>query len=134
MNQLNRWQNAIFIIGALLIVAGATIGLFDKMLAPWFFVPGVLCYVSMQLLQRYEGRNFTIRRLRRIMIISDVLLIVAAVIMIAGLPTNPFHLDYLRIGRYMANNWVVVLLIAAVLQLYTIIRIDSELQRDSKKR
>ena len=127
---LNKWQSAVFIVGALLTVAGAATGLFDRWLAPWLFVPGVLCYVSMQMLQRYEGRNLTLRRLRRIMIISDLLLVVAAVIMVAGLPSNPFSLDYLSLGRYMVNGWVVVLLIAAVLQLYTIYRIDMELKRD----
>lgn len=131
MKQLNKWQNAIFVVGALLTVFGAALGLFNRQLAPWFYAPGVLCYVAMQMMQRYEGRNFTIRRLRRIMIVSDILLIVSAFIMVAGHQANPFSLDRLSVWPLMVNNWVVVLLIAAVLQLYTTFRIDAELRRDS---
>ena len=39
----------------------------------------------MQLQQRYEGTNFTIRRLRRIMILSDVCFLLAAVLMFANM-------------------------------------------------
>ena len=85
----------------------------------------------MQIQQRYEGRNYTIRRLRRIMIVSDILLIVSAFIMVAGHQANPFSLDRLSVWPLMVNNWVVVLLIAAVLQLYTTFRIDYELKHDS---
>ncbi len=38
----------------------------------------------MQLLQRYEGTNFTIRRLRRMQMLSDVLFLVAALLMFAN--------------------------------------------------
>lgn len=131
MKQLNKWQNAIFVVGALLTVFGAALGLFNRQLAPWFYAPGVLCYVAMQMMQRYEGRNFTIRRLRRIKIVSDILLVVSAFIMVAGHHSNPFSLDRLSVWPLMVNNWVVVLLIAAVLQLYTTFRIDAELRRDS---
>ena len=35
--------------------------------------------------------------------------------------------------QYVNNNWVVVLLVAAVLQLYTTYRISSELEKEAKK-
>ena len=87
----------------------------------------------MQVLQRYEGDNFTISRLRRIMLVSDVLLIAVGALMFADYG-NPFGLDRLTYLNYIHNNWVVVLLVAAVLQLYTVFRLDSELKQEAKKR
>jgi hypothetical protein len=95
------------------------------------FAPGSLLFVAMQLRQRYEGRGFTIRRLRRIQIISDVLFLVAGLLMIAN-QSNFLPLDQLSYIKYVHNNWVVVLLVAAVLQLYTSHRITNELEKDTK--
>lgn len=133
MRQLNRVENTIYIVGALLLVVGAAMGLFWRHVAPYVFAVGVVCFVSMQLLQRYEGDNFTIRRLRRIMILSDVLLLVSALLMFAG-NGNPLGLDHITYVSYVKGNWVVLLLLAAVLQLYTTYRISSELEQEAKKR
>jgi drug/metabolite transporter (DMT)-like permease len=85
----------------------------------------------MQLRQRYEGRDFTIRRLRRIQMISDVLFLVAGLLMIAN-QSNFLGFDQLSYIKYVHNNWVVVLLVAAILQLYTSHRIANELEKDTK--
>lgn len=133
MRPLNKLQSALFAIGAVLMLAGAAMGMFVKGVAPWVFAVGALLFVCMQVQQRYEGDNFTIQRLRRIMLMSDVLLILAAALMFADYG-NPFGVDQLTYVDYIHNNWVVVLLLAAVLQLYTVFRIDSELQKEAKKR
>lgn len=133
MRQLSRLESAIFIIGALLMVAGAAMGLFWREVAPYVFAVGAVCYVSIQLLQRYEGDNFTIRRLRRIMILSDILLLVTALLMFAG-NGNPLGFDQITYVSYIRGNWVILLLLAAVLQLYTTYRISSELEQEAKKR
>ena len=86
----------------------------------------------MQMLQRYEGSNFTIRRLRRMMLISDVLFLVAAVLMFAN-KSNILGLSYITYIEYVYNKWVVVLLIAALLQLYSMHRIGSDLEKEAKK-
>lgn len=130
MRQLNNLQNAIFISGAVLMVAGAAMGMFLRSVAPWLFAVGALMFVAMQMQQRYEGDNFTIQRLRRIMLLSDVLLIVVAALMFADYG-NPFGLDQLTWLNYIHNNWVIVLLIAAVIQLYTVYRIDAELKKEA---
>jgi len=132
MKQLNSLQNAIFVSGALLMVVGAAIWMFSKTLAPWLFAIGALAYTAMQVQQRYEGDNFTIQRLRRIMMMSDVLLILTAALMFAD-DGNPFGLDHLTWLNYIHNNWIVLLLLAAVIQLYTVFRIDSELKKEAKK-
>ncbi len=132
MRQLSKLQTAIFLVGALLMVIGAGSSLLQWSLAPYVFAVGALAFASMQMLQRYEGTNFTIRRLRRIMLLSDVLFLVSAVLMFAG-QQNYLGLDQLTYLQYVYNKWVVVLLIAAILQLYTTHRIGSELDREAKK-
>ena len=97
--------------------------------APLVFIPGVVMFVSMQMLQRYEGDDINIKRLRRIMLMSDVLLLLSALLMYAG-NGNPFKLDQITYVQYIGNNWVVVLLIAALLQLFTSFRIGKELEKE----
>lgn len=132
MNRLNRVQTIIFLAGGLLMVAGAALGLFYPALAPYVFGVGAVGFTSMQMLQRYEGTNFTIRRLRRIMLLSDVLFLVAAVLMFASLG-NSLGIDHITYMQYVYHKWVPVLMIAAVLQLYATHRIDSELAKEAKK-
>lgn len=132
MKQLNSWQNAIFLTGAILMVAGAGTSLFGWGAAPYLFALGALGFASMQMLQRYEGQNFVIRRLRRIMLLSDVLFLASAVLMFAS-QDNALHLSHITYLQYVYNKWVVTLLIAAILQLYTTHRISHELEKEAKK-
>ena len=85
MRQLNNWQTAVYMLGALLMVIGVGTTMLAWWGAPYVFALGSLAFVSMQLLQRYEGSNFVIRRLRRIMILSDVLFLLSALLMIANI-------------------------------------------------
>lgn len=132
MKALSRLQSIVFAAGALLMLAGAIMGMMAPQVAPWIFAIGALAYTAMQLQQRYLGDNITIRRLSRIMLLSDVLLIGVAAMMFADY-RNPFQLEYLTWLRYIHNNWVVVLLLAAIIQLYTVYRIDAELRKEAKK-
>lgn len=133
MKQLNRLQNAIFISGAVLMIAGAAVRMAFKDIASWLFAIGALAFVFMQVQQRYDGNNFTLQRLRRIVLMSDVLLILTAALMFAD-EGNPLGLDHLTWLNYVHNNWLVLLLIAALIQLYTVFRIDAELKKEAKKR
>lgn len=119
------------LLGGLLMVVGAGANVLFCSWAPYVFSPGALLFVAMQLRQRYEGRDFTIRRLRRIQIISDVLFLLAGLLMLAN-QSNFLPLDQLTYIKYVHNNWVVVLLVAAVLQLYTSHRLANELEKDTK--
>lgn len=131
MKQLSKWEAYVMLVGGLLMVVGAGANVLFCSWAPYVFAPGSLLFVAMQLRQRYEGRDFTIRRLRRIQIISGVLFLVAGLLMIAN-QSNFLPLDQLSYIKYVHNNWVVVLLVAAVLQLYTSHRITNELEKDTK--
>ena len=129
MRSLSRLQNTIFLTGGLLMVIGAGASLLAWRWAPYVFAVGALGFASMQMQQRYEGRDVTIRRLRRIMLLSDVLFLVAALLMFAS-QGNSFGLSHITYVQYVYNKWVVVLLIAAILQLYSIHRIGHELQKE----
>ena len=129
MRPLSKLQNIIFLVGGLLMVIGAGSSLLMWSWAPYVFAIGALGFASMQMLQRYEGRNVTIRRLRRMMLLSDVLFLVAALLMFAN-QGNYFGLSHIDYVQYVYNKWVVVLLIAAILQLYSSHRIGHELQKE----
>ena len=100
------------------------------------FLAGTIMFASTQALQRYEGKSIVIRRLRRIMLIADVLFVVAGLLMAEHAwhvlyPYMANSLDgYTSYMRYIHNNWVVVLLIAAVLEMYTMHRISHELAKE----
>jgi hypothetical protein len=65
------------------------------------------------------------------MIMSDVLFLLAALLMFAN-EGNFLGIQYLSYIKYVHNNWIVVLLVAAVLQLYASHRIAHELDKDAK--
>ena len=132
MKELNKLQTAIFLFGGILMAVGAGTKLLGWGSAPYIFAIGALGFSSMQMQQRYEGQNFTIRRLRRMMLLSDVLFLVAALLMFAS-KGNFLGLSYITYIEYVYNKWVIVLLIAALLQLYSMHRIGSELEKEAKK-
>ena len=132
MRELNKLQTAIFLFGGILMAVGAGTTLLGWGSAPYIFAIGALGFSSMQMQQCYEGQNFTIRRLRRMMLLSDVLFLVAALLMFAS-KGNFLGLSYITYIEYVYNKWVIVLLIAALLQLYSMHRIGSELEKEAKK-
>ena len=108
------------------MVVGSAAGALAQRWAPYVFAVGALAFVLMQLKQTYDGQNLTIRRLRRIMVVSDIFFLLAAALMFAN-QGNFMGLrlwDYLN---YVHNNWVVALLAGAILQLYSTHRIGAEL-------
>ena len=132
MRQLTNVQSIILVLGALLMVVGAGTSILGWGSSPYVFGLGALAFVSMQSLQRYDGQDFVIRRLRRIMLLSDILFLVSALLMFAS-QGNVFGLDHLIYLEYVYQKWVVTLLIAAILQLYTTHRISHELEKEAKK-
>ena len=129
MRQLNKIENTILLFGAVMMVIGSGANIFAQPWAPYVFGMGTVGYVLMQLKQKYEGSNVAIKRLRRMVIISDVCLLLAAVMMFANMDSL-FRLDAVTYIKYVHNNWVVVLLVAAMLQLYTSHRISKEILKN----
>lgn len=114
------------------MVVGSAAGALAQRWAPYVFAVGALAFVLMQLKQTYDGQNLTIRRLRRIMVVSDIFFLLAAALMFAnqGNFMGLRRWDYLN---YVHNNWVVALLAGAILQLYSTHRIGAELEKEAKK-
>ena len=131
MKQLSKTQTLIFVVGALLMVIGAGASLLAWSPAPYVFAVGAIAFTSMQFLQRYEGSNFVIRRLRGIMLMSDCLFLLSALLMFASMG-NVFGLSQVNYVTYIYNKWVLTLLIAAILQLYSTHRIDRELAKEAE--
>ena len=141
MRQLSKWESYVMLLGGLLMVIGAGANVLFCSWAPYVFAPGALLFVAMQLRQRYEGRDFTIRRLRRIQIISNVLFLLAGLLMIENTYNFllPFFMNNMQNGLnnyvvFVMNKWVVVLLVAAIIEVYTTHRISHELDKEAKKR
>lgn len=128
-----RFKSACFLLGGLLMVVGA--GLFSFMVAQsvacWLFMAGALLFGGMQLWEECPVDTFTARRLKRIMGIADLLFIAAGVLMVDTqyrflAPLFNSQIDYVQT---LYNKWVVVLLIAAVIETYTIHRLSSEAKK-----
>jgi uncharacterized membrane protein SpoIIM required for sporulation len=90
----------------------------------------------MQLMQTYDGPSFVIRRLKRIQNLANIFFILAGILMCDTaynflLPLFQYGGEggYYQYINYVYNKWVVLLLIAAVLEVYTTHRIASELKK-----
>ena len=131
MRQLSKWEVYLFLLGGLLMVVGAGANVLFQSWAPFVYALGALLFAAIQMSQRYQGRSIVLRRLRRIVLMSDVLFLLAALLMIANRP-GFMGIDQLTYLKYIHNNWVVILLVAAVLQLYAGHRIANELEKEAK--
>jgi hypothetical protein len=89
--------------------------------------------VLIQFKQGYKGTSSAIHRLRTIVIISDILFLLAGFLMFAN-NDNFLNLSAINHLQYIHNNWVIALLIASILQLYTSHRIGKELEKETKKK
>lgn len=130
MKPLNKFQQLLYCLGGILMLVGVVMNPFHHTAfppsagpAPYIYSVGALLFASMQVLSRYEGTNFVIRRLRRQQIIGAVLLVFSGAAMFA----NVYGVTCLR-----HNEWLVILAIAALLELYTAFRIPQELKKEDK--
>ncbi len=133
MKELSKWQNAIFLGGGLLMVVGAGLSVLALSAAPYIYTVGALGFATMQMLQSYEGTSVTIHRLRNILILSDFLFVATAALMFAS-QDNLFGFSQITYVEYVYQKWVATLLLAAIIQLYAMHRIDHELKKEAKKR
>lgn len=115
-----------------MMVVGSAACVFATPWSPYVFAMGALAFVLMQLKQGYDGDNFVIRRLRNIVVVSDFCFLLTAVLMFAN-QNNLFGLPFMFYVKYIHNNWVIALLVAAILQLYSTHRISHELDKEAKK-
>lgn len=128
MKQLTKWQSIVYALGGMIMVIGAGLCVLLVSWAPYIYSIGAIAFTSMQMLQRYDGPSVTLRRLRRILLLSDFLLLLTAVLMFAS-KSNFFGVSQIVYVQYIYNKWIATLMLAAIIQLYAIHRIDHELKR-----
>lgn len=124
MKQLNKFQTFVLRMGGLLVLLGAVLNPIESLVAVYVYCVGALMFVAMQMLESYEGDSFVVRRLRRQQIIGGLLLLLSGVAMFG----REYHIMYMQ-----HNEWLIILLIAAMLQLYTSFRIPAEIKKEKKK-
>ena len=142
MRPLNKLQSILFMIGGVLMVVGTGcfVFLWQQRVVCWIFLVGAALFSTIQSTQLYEGTNFTVRRLKRIMNMADLFFVLAGILMVDSawnflLPLFTSHSSegYFLYLQYIYNKWVVLLLIAAILEVYTMHRIASELEKEKKR-
>lgn len=142
MKQLNKIQTSIFILGGVLMVIGAACFAFGYMIYPkmvlytsWLFLLGTVSFSVMQAMQLYEGPSQVIHRLKRIQTVADIFFVLSGISMVDtvyAFARNWFS-NYETYITYFYNKWVVFLLVAALIELYTTHRISHELKKEECK-
>lgn len=142
MKQLNKIQTFIFILGGVLMVIGAGCFAFGYMIYPqltlytsWLFLLGTVAFSVMQSMQLYEGSSQVVNRLKRIQAVADIFFVLSGISMVDtvyAFARNWFS-NYETYITYFYNKWVVFLLVAALIELYTTHRISHELKKEECK-
>ena len=86
-------------------------------------------------MQTYEGSDFVLRRLKRIQSVANIFFMLSGILMVdtAFMFFRPIFNSAITYVDYLYNKWVVLLLIAAFLEIYTVHRIDSEMKKCKNK-
>ena len=141
MKQLSKLQSAFFLLGGVLMVIGAGCFAFGfiyptvLLYTCWLFLVGTVCFSVIQAMQLYEGKSVVIHRLKRIQGVADLFFVLSGISMVDtvyAFMRNWFS-NYETYITYFYNKWVLFLLIAAVLELYTTHRISHELKKEECK-
>lgn len=134
MKQLSRTQNIIFLVGGVLMVVGAGCFAFmwQQEVMCWIYLAGAVMFATMQMMQTYEGNNITVRRLKKIMTTADIFFVLSGILMVdnAYRFMQQVFTNYVAYFQYVFNKWVLLLLVAAVLEIYTMHRISAELSEE----
>lgn len=112
---MKKYYNVIAMAGAVLLLIGAVLQIIRWEFSPDLYTLGAVMFGYVQVIgNRYDGKSFIIKRLRRQQIFGAIALVFTGVLMFT----------------MQRNEWVVCLSIAAVLQLYTAFRIPQELEKE----
>ncbi len=116
MNQTMR--DRIFMISSIAVIIGALLPLLaiNTLWASYLFAVGAAGIAVCRLTYRYKGKNFRLKRLHHIETFSALFLLVSSYFMFKG------NLD-----------WVMFLMVFALLQLYTAIVIPREERKEEAK-
>ena len=136
----------LMLTGAALMVAGAVLVMCAVLVmqeehrtltlavAPWAFLAGTVVYVLVQRLQAEKSASPTVNRLLSIRFLSGICFIVSGLFMVEQYngflkPVVVSDINsYMLYMQIVHNNWVVMLLIGSLLQLYTSYRLSAEIK------
>ena len=141
MKQLSKLQSVIFLLGGVLMVVGAACFAFGfiypkmMLITSWLFLAGTVLFSVIQAMQVYEGPSLIIHRLKRMQYVSDIFFVLSGISMVDTVYAFARHWfsNQETYITYFYNKWVVFLLIAALLELYTTHRISHELKKEECK-
>lgn len=105
---------ALYAVGAVMALIGAAVYITGWIYAPYVYTIGATLFALAQINSPYQGENKNIKRLRRQQILGALFLVAAGAFMFF---TNK-------------NEWVAVLTIGAVIELYTSFRIPQEERKE----
>ena len=141
MTQLSKLQSVIFLLGGVLMVVGAACFAFGfiypkmMLITSWLFLAGTVLFSVIQAMQVYEGPSLIIHRLKRMQYVADIFFVLSGISMVDTVYAFARHWfsNQETYITYFYNKWVVFLLIAALLELYTTHRISHELKKEECK-
>lgn len=141
MKQLSKLQSVIFLLGGVLMVVGAACFAFGfiypkmMLITSWLFLAGTVLFSVIQAMQVYEGPSLVIHRLKRMQYVADIFFVLSGISMVDTVYAFARHWfsNQETYITYFYNKWVVFLLIAALLELYTTHRISHELKKEECK-
>lgn len=116
----------------MVIGAGCFAFMWQQEIMCWIYLIGAVMFATMQMMQTYEGDNMTVKRLKKIMTTADIFFVLAGILMVdnAYRFMQQVFTNYIVYFQYVFNKWVLLLLIAAILEIYTMHRISSELSKE----
>lgn len=114
---MNKSKDFIFKLSALLILAAAIAYLFNPVFAPYIMAVGVVGFAAITFLTPYPGKSLRGKRLFSIQI---------------------FGIAFMAISTYLMfvqkNEWVISMLAAAFLLLYTTFMLSREYEKEKKEK
>jgi len=109
--------SALFVVGAVMLLAGVAVYITGWQLSPHVYTIGATMVAVAQINSPSRYKTPAIKRLRRQQVLGALLLVLAGACM--------FYTH--------GNEWIVALTIAAVLELYTSVRIPQEEAKEERR-
>ncbi len=111
----NKLKNILFQASAILILIAAIIYYFDTTIAKYMMIVGVSGFAAITFTTPYPGKSIRGKRLFNIQILAAILMAVSTYLMFVDI-----------------NGWVVILLISAILILYSSIIISQVYKQEQE--
>lgn len=111
---MKKLYSFIYMLGGIMLVVGAALYITKWVWAPFIYIAGSLMFGAMQMMDRYTGTNWIVRRLRRQQIVGAIALMLTGVLMLVC----------------KHNEWILCMLVGCLMQLYTAFRIPQEMEKE----